>query len=291
VAEPGVHVAGSGTTGTPVQSPDAGALRRAWRSSALVAGWAQPQDWWCGEVDAVCEAVAEQRDVIDAFTRLGYARAQAGVGIGETLVDGAALYAALDEQAAPTAVVRALAEAWVELGLEPLRVATCEDPLTGLTSAAHLRTRLAEVYREAERAGGSVHGTHALVVVRTGLDGAVRWDGLLRRLALGECLRSVFSGGETLAALEPSVVVGLVARTPMLAAMVESLRRRLAEVAHGIAVRGGTHEGAVRGPGGAPGPGVAGVGLLRVGGTPRVWVEGLPDGLCEAYSVLEELAR
>ena len=280
-----------GIPGAARQWPDPGDLRCAWRSSALVAGWAQPQDWWCVEVDAVCEAVAERRDAVGAFTRLGRARAQAGVGIGETLVDGAALYAVLDEEAAPPAVVRALAEAWVEVGLEPLGVATCEDPLTGLTSAAHLRTRLAEMYREAERAGGSVHCSHALVVVRTGLDGAVRWDGLLRRLALGECLRSVFSGGETLAVLEPSVVVGLVARTPMLAAMVESLRRRLAEVATGIAVRGGTHGGAARGCGGANGPGDAGVRVLREGGPPRVWVEGLPGGLSEAYSVLEELAR
>jgi hypothetical protein len=241
-----------------VEVSDPAALRLAWRGAALVIGWARPQDWWCVEVD---------------------------VGLGETLDDVAARYAVLAERAAPAAVVRALAEAWVEVGFEPLRVGTCEDPLTGLTSAAHLRTRLAEVYREAEREGGSVHATHALVVVPTGLDGVARWDGLLRRLALGECLRSVFSGGETLAGLGPSVVVGLVTRTPLLAAMVEALRRRLIEVATGTAVRGETEGGGARGAGdtvtGVPGDGEPS----------RVWVEGLPGGLSEAYAVLEDLAR
>jgi hypothetical protein len=266
-------------------------LRTAWEQAALVAGWAQPRDWWCGEVDAVCEAVAERRDVLGAFSRLGRARAEAGVGLGETLDDIAALYAELAQPAAPSTVVRTLAEAWVEVGFEMLRVGTCEDPLTGLTSAAHLRTRLAEVYREAERGGESVHARYALVVVPTGLDGVARWDGLFRRLALGECLRSVFSGGETLAELGPSVVVGLVPRTPMLAAMVESLRRRLVELTTGTpgrggrGGRGGTHGGSARGAR------RTGFGVLGEGAPPRVWVEGLPDGLPEAYGVVEDLAR
>jgi hypothetical protein len=261
------------------------ALREAWRQTTLAGGWAGPHDWDCAEVDAVCEAVAERGDLLGGVARLGRARADTGVGLGEALDDVAALYGVLNQKAAPAPVVRALAEAWAEVGLEPLRVATCEDPLTGLTSAAHLRTRLAEVYREAERGGESVHTTHALVVVPTGLDGVARWDGLLRRLALGECLRSVFSGGETLAGLGSSVVVGLVARTPMLAAMVEALRRRLAEVSVGTAVRGEAHGGTARGARGTV------VRVLGDGEPPRVWVEGLPGGLPEAYAVLEDLAR
>jgi hypothetical protein len=265
--------------------PDAAVLRLAWRRAAVVIGWARPQDWWCVEVDAVCETVAERRELLGVFSQLGRARAEAGVGLGETLDDIAALYAVLAEPAAPAAVVRTVAEAWAEVGFEPLRVGTCEDPLSGLTSAAHLRTRLAEVYREAERDGGSVRATHALVVVPTGLDGVARWDGLLRRLALGECLRSVFSGGETLAGLGPSVVVGLVTRTPLLAAMVEALRHRLAEVVTGTVVRGGPEGG------GAWGARDDGTGVPGDGEPPRVWVEGLPDGLSEAYAVLEDLAR
>jgi hypothetical protein len=260
-------------------------LRDAWREAALSAGWAQPHDWACAEVDALCEAIADRGDVPGGVARLGRARAEVGVGLGEALDDVAALYGVLNQKAAPAPMVRALAEAWAEVGLEPLRVGTCEDPLTGLTSAAYLRTRLAEVYREAERGGESVHATHALVVVPTGLDGVARWDGLLRRLALGECLRSVFSGGETLAGLGSSVVVGLVARTPMLAAMVQALRRRLAEASVGTAVPGGAHRGDVRG---ARGPVV---GVVGDGEPPRVWVEGLPEGLLEAYAVLEDLAR
>jgi hypothetical protein len=270
---------------------DPAELRRAWQQAALLAGWVQPRDWWCGEVDAVCEAVADRRDTLVEFSRLGRARAEAGVGLGEALDDLAALYGEMAEPAAPARVVRVLAEAWVEVGFEALRVGTCEDPLTGLTSAAHLRTRLAEVYREAGRGGESVHATYALIVVPTGLDGAARWDGLFRRLALGECLRSVFSGGETLAELGSSVVVGLVPRTPMLAAMVESLRRRLGELTTGAPVRGGRGgRGGTRG-GSARGARRTGNGVLGEGAPPRVWVEGLPDGLSEAYGVLEDLAR
>jgi hypothetical protein len=285
VVSAGVEALVVGATRHVRDRRDPAALRGAWRSAALGAGWAQPQDWWCLEVDAVCEAIAERRDLIGSFARLARARAEAGVGLGETLDDAAALYSVLNEKAAPAAVVRTLAEAWVEVGLEPLQLATCEDPLTGLASAAHLRTRLAEVYRDAERRGQSVHATHALVVVPTGLDGVVRWDGLRRRLALGECLRSVFSGGETLAVLGSSVVVGLVARSTLLAAMVESLRRRLGEVTTGTVSRGGPRGG------GTWGARHTGIGVVGDGEPPRVWVEGLPDRLPEAYAVLEDLAR
>ena len=42
------------------------------------------------------------------------------------------------------------ASAWSEATLAYLHQLSCEDPLTGLASLAHVRTRLAEIYREAE---------------------------------------------------------------------------------------------------------------------------------------------
>jgi len=41
-----------------------------------------------------------------------------------------------------------------------------EDPLSGLATLPYLRTRLAEVYREAEQGGTSPADTHRLLVVR-----------------------------------------------------------------------------------------------------------------------------
>ena len=40
--------------------------------------------------------------------------------------------------------------AWSDATLEYLHDLSCEDPLTGLASLAHVRTRLDEIYREAE---------------------------------------------------------------------------------------------------------------------------------------------
>ena len=55
--------------------------------------------------------------------------------------------------------------AWSEATLEYLHELSCEDPLTGLASLAHVRTRLAEIYREAELTDVGVARSHALVVV------------------------------------------------------------------------------------------------------------------------------
>ena len=48
---------------------------------------------------------------------------------------------------------RALAEAWSESTLEYLHRLTCEDPVTGLASLAHLQSRVSELYRGQLRTG------------------------------------------------------------------------------------------------------------------------------------------
>jgi len=238
----------------------AAALRRAWQEASYCNGWSRPQDWWAPEVDAVVEAVAEHRDTAEACARLGRARGEAGVGMTETLDDLCALYAALPAGVPPPRALRALVSAWAEAAVAPLRRATCEDPLSGLATAAYLRTRLAELYREVERAGRSVSSRHGLVVVPTGPAAGARWDGMVRRLALGAALRAVFSGGETLAVIGPGAVVGLVERGPHLHGRLLALRRRLGETG-------------------------------EVPGLPRVWLERLPETLPAAYDLLEDLAR
>jgi hypothetical protein len=242
---------------------DPGALRDAWRTAALRAGWSRPRDWWTPEVNAVAEALARGGDAINPCAELGRARAAAGVGIRESLDDLCALYSELPAGNPPLGMVRALTEAWVEEAVAVVRTATCEDPLSGLASGAYLRTRLAELFREADRAGGGAGDRHVLLVVGiagTPATGAVAgWEGLLLRLELGDCLRSVFSGGETLAWVGPAAVVGLVRREVGLPRMVEALRRRITEF-----------------------PGLTGT---------RVWLDGLPATLPAAYDALDRLGR
>jgi hypothetical protein len=253
------------------------ALREAWRTESAGSGWSRPDDWWAPEVDALAEAVASTGPVgaaeaagwLPACDRLGRARADAGVGLGETLDDLCALWRLLPAGAPPLPVVRAVAEAWADAGLRHLATSTCEDPLTGLASPAYLRTRLAEVYREAERGGVPVPDSHALLVVAAeppdadpddpDATGASGWRMLRHRLAVGVCLRSALSGGETLASLSATSAVGLVGRGPQLPPMLAGLR-------HGL-----TAHAALR--------------------PVRIWLERLPTRLDEAYTLLSDLAR
>jgi hypothetical protein len=127
---------------------------------------------------------------------LGRSRAKAGIGIAETIDDLAALFAVLDSEP-PLHLVCSIAEGWAEEGLAQLAQGACEDPLSGLATLPYLRTRLAEVYREAEQGGTSPADTHRLLVV-----GLPRRPDPWRRMALailvGHDLRSAFPGGETL---------------------------------------------------------------------------------------------
>lgn len=243
-----------------------------WREASLGAGWAFPQDWWVPAVDAVAEALCEGRDPVEACTRLGRARAEAAVGLEEALADLAALQVALRVAGPPATppagvaevpgpLVAAVALGWAEIGCGPAATGGCADPLTGLVTPAYLLTRLGEVYREAERAGESAAATHALVLVALGVPGAALVQ-LGRGMLVGDCLRTAFSGDETLCAVGPHRSLALVRRDRRLAASVTLLRRLLADgldpdAAHAV----------------------------------RVWVEGLPGTLGTAHRLVDDLAR
>jgi hypothetical protein len=102
----------------------------------------------------------------------------------------------------PLYLVCAIAEAWAEESLTQFAQGGCEDPLSGLATLPYLRTRLAEVYREAEQGGTSPADTHRLLVV-----GLPRRPDPWRRMALailvGHDLRAAFPGGETLSIANP----------------------------------------------------------------------------------------
>lgn len=209
---------------------DAEQLRDSWYRESLKGGWPRHSDWWVPEVDALVSAVSAGRDMVVPAGRLGRARAEAGVAAREALDDLYALYRQLPGGGPPLVTVRALVEAWTAATVSAIRTATCEDPLSGLASAAYLRTRLTEVYREAERDGAAAADRHVLLVVDLGEGGPDGWEAMLFRLTLGDCLRSAFSGGETLAVVGHRAVIGLVGRDHHLARRVETLRTKLAHV-------------------------------------------------------------
>ena len=102
---------------------------------------------------AVGEALAS-----DPACRLPETRLACATAGRELAGDGLPLDAALDALRTTTRAatrrdpaydaVRALGAGWSEATLGYLQEITCEDPLTGLASLPHLRSRLAELYRD-----------------------------------------------------------------------------------------------------------------------------------------------
>lgn len=215
--------------------------------------------------EAVGEALVLAADVRPACAVVGRDVARDGAALGEAL-DGLRTTFDLVVGAEPEiAAVEALSIAWSEATLEFLHALSCEDPLTGLASFAHLRTRLDELYREAGQVGGGVSGDHALVVLdMAASDLRRRTEHQLTRalhmVQVTRMARAVFAGEETIARLSPDRAAVLVRRGRELGASVAMLRELLGD--------------------------------LDLGPTEvRVWIEGLPAGSRAATSLLDELSR
>jgi hypothetical protein len=245
-------------------------LRDAWRRRSLATGWLTADDWHSKAVDAVIAACHDGRpasgeaglapvgdgSLIVACAGLGRSRARAGIGIAETIDDLAALFAVLDsgpghERSGPAGkgsgpagersgdpplhLVCAIADGWAEESLAQLAQGGCEDPLSGLATLPYLRTRLAEVYREAEQAGTSPADTHRLLVV-----GLPRrpdpWRRMTLAILVGQDLRAAFPGGETLSMAKPGPAIALVRARGDLPLRYARLRRSI-QVTFGTQIR------------------------------------------------------
>ncbi|WP_197288850.1 hypothetical protein [Nocardia sp. NRRL S-836] len=246
-------------------------LKSRWRTATMAAGWAFPADWPLAEVDEVCAAMLEDTDPSDALVRLGRARAEAGAGLSETLLDLAALHAVLTDaspvvppnvDALPSRLVRMTALGWADVVTRQAGDCAAEDSLTGLATPAYLRRRLDEVYRGTP----VVPLDYALVLLRLDTHRAKGWSRVVAMTLASDALRTVFDGGETLAALGPSVAAVLVRRDETLARRVSNLRVLAADRL-------------------ADDPGV------RPTGPAKVWLERLPDTHAEACALLTALGR
>ncbi|WP_422934009.1 RsbRD N-terminal domain-containing protein [Sinomonas sp. P47F7] len=125
-------------------------LLLAWRRDALAQSWRVASDWFCPEVlDLVRTASrsAPTAGLEPAIRALGRARAAQGVGPAEAVTDLFAFFGVLGLPA-PAELVAAFVETWAEFaeGCEP--GISCVDPGTGLSTWAHFRARLYELYAE-----------------------------------------------------------------------------------------------------------------------------------------------
>jgi len=218
-------------------------LRAKWRAASLASGWRFPSDWGLPEVDEVCAAVIEGGEACTelALAGLGRARATAGAGLSETLSDLAALHAVLaesgspegfvrpDVDATPARLLRLTALAWADIAADHLAHPEVTDPLTGLPTIAYLRTRLAEIYRQAVRDGCQAAEENLLLVVTLDFSAVAGWSRLTGMILVAEAIRAVFDGGESVASLGPSTAAALVPRDGRIASRGVMLRRELNE--------------------------------------------------------------
>jgi GGDEF domain-containing protein len=213
--------------------------------------------------EAVAEALVSGRSPVAACAVVGRATAGDGASLAEALSGLAATYTALGGAVPEFAATEALSVAWSEATLEFLHELSCEDPLTGLASFSHLRTRVAELYREAERRGVPITTTHALVVVDVvgaPAEGAgAPFTRALRLAAVAEALRTLFGGEETIARAGSDRILVLVRRGVELGETLELARDLFSD--------------------------------LELPDLPRTWIEGLPAHPDPGVRLLSELAR
>ncbi|MFC7360510.1 hypothetical protein [Nocardioides astragali] len=218
--------------------------------------------------EALGEALISGSDVLDVCAVAGQDLARDGASMQETL-DGLRTTWQLAVGTDPSYDgLAALITAWSETTLGYLHQLSCEDPLTGLASQAHLRSRISEVYR-GQDAADALAG-HALVLCAMPFDDdpseepGDHFTRAMRLARAGELARTVFARDETIARLGMHRVAILARRDDRLGRRVRVLRTLLDRV---------QSEGASEGP------------------QVRVWIEGLPASDRVAGVLLDELAR
>ena len=241
----------------------------------------------------VAEALQAGIGSVEACLVVGRQLADDGLSLEESLRGLRATSRAITAADPAYADVEALCLAWSESTLGYLHQLSCEDPLTGLSSLAHLRSRLSELYRGELRTAGpkrtsrksslikpgggkkaaaktasdkvavAVHDSHALIVLDLPSSAEMAGDGVTRALQLAELggiARTVFPGSETTGRLGLRRIGVLARRDPGLGRRVALLRTLAVDVERG-------------------------------GELARVWIEGLPDTDHGAAQLLDELSR
>ncbi len=250
--------------GYTVPAPDA--ARERWRRASAESVWLRPGDWYHPAVDALVEALCEERDGTPAAERLGRVRAEAGVGIGEAIDDVVCLYRAHDREPG-TDLLRAVAVGWSD-GYEATPVTPeVMDPESGLATSQYLVQRLRETYGVAQRVGVDAAATHGLLVVDVALEHLTGWQRFARSAAMGRALTHTFGDGHPMASLGNGLFVVLGERGADDDALRTVLRHNIERTGLALGVTA----------------------ILRR--PPRVWVEPLPRTHTAAVQLLDALQR
>jgi len=211
--------------------------------------------------EAVGEALSAGSEAHAACAVVGRDLARDGVDLSEALHGLRSTFALVVGREPDFESTRALGIAWSDETLGYLHEVSCENPLTGLATLAHLRGRLAEIQRGAEARGQVGEPMHALVVVDVPLLAGSN-DQLASSLVMATVasqVRLVFDGDESVGEASPTRLLVIAERTD-LGNRVNTLRELLAEV---------TPDNSVV----------------------RLWIEGLPATAAATSTLLDELAR
>jgi hypothetical protein len=134
--------------------PTAGLASRVidrWCLASLEGGWSRPGAWWTPVIEPVVDAILDDEDHVPACIELARARALSGCSLADTIDDLGALFVAARLGTPPFATVRAVSIGWAQAAQDRIEASGCSHPLTGLGTAAHIETRLSEMYAEGRR--------------------------------------------------------------------------------------------------------------------------------------------
>ncbi|WP_139185637.1 hypothetical protein [Sanguibacter gelidistatuariae] len=241
--------------------PPQEALRKQWRSASLASTWLHADDWYHPSVDALLEALSLGSSAESACEGLGFARADAGCGIGEAIDDLTCLFSTLNRPT-PVAAVRALTIGWVDREMISPPSMSCVDAGSGLHTLEYFTIRLLEVYGTLNHGDHASHENHLLLFVDVGLENLSLCDRVGRSAGMGHTLINAFGAGHPIAVLGGGSYVSLIEPSRGTAPSERALAKNIEQSAHDLGISE----------------------FLRR--PPRVWCEPLPETHEEATALL-----
>jgi len=179
-------------------------LVKAWRASSVREGWRHPEDWDRAPVETIARQLLTGSPLSSELgAGLGAARARAGAGAREILLDLRALYATAGRELDFDAVACVL-DAWAEASYDTSEVG-CLDVATGLHTPAHFRQRVQELLAGTTGQDGRIVVTS--FALRDGGPDASRPLGWTLLAELGDCVSQSLGNGPCAAHFRSTVAV------------------------------------------------------------------------------------
>lgn len=242
--------------------PDPDALHDCWSSASRARLGLSRQQWHHPATSDLVDALIAGEDLTDALHELGAARAAAGLSLDELLGDLAVLGSLVPRPATTPdfgidrvddlRAASVASTAWTETFYASVSAPNCTDTLTGLATGLFLEARLDQLIQQ-RRHRAEPGREHVLVVMALRCEHTSPFAVLARRIRAASELRAAFPDNDTIAVLEPThALVVLAEAGPELESQVAAMAAS------------------------AP--------------RDRVWVEPLPEGSAEAIALVRELA-